>query len=508
MDIPERKEKKEPSNTPNIRLDSGFVVTGVFRRVREAIETGETPVLLIGVGGSGKTTLLMALADEWAKAGRNLIFLSLYDTGRGLNPLLELNRLLAKYSQLPGDAVDQIVAASSRAPLRATMTLIDGLTADLLIVFDGLDAIDDQLQVSQLLEVISRSTRAKIVASSRFKPEGSSRFFRSIFEITRFSKDEIAEYLRRVDDLHLDQRTIDIVTQISEGSPLTLSLVLEYVRRNGIPSDLQSAKPIEALVRRLVERFISQVAADSREEYFAALTSLAILNREIHASEYPATILQTVDTHGLINLSSNGLISFVHTSIREGVLAQAGLTEDSSKHFLSSLQFGAEEAERDALLSDSFISLPEFFEVVVGKKNIIIGDRGTGKSAMFSHLSTHGDSLKVTLVKPLTHPADMLRRLEANGRQLSTADQFRAGWLTLVAYCIADQVKTFSSPAHARAAIYLKDILGSESQTGWVLFRFFKGLADRILQSSVKIKLGPVEIDPAGKPGPKGASSI
>jgi tetraacyldisaccharide-1-P 4'-kinase len=86
MDIPERKEKKEPSNTPNIRLDSGFVVTGVFRRVREAIETGETPVLLIGVGGSGKTALLMALADEWAKAGRNLIFLSLYDTGRGLNP--------------------------------------------------------------------------------------------------------------------------------------------------------------------------------------------------------------------------------------------------------------------------------------------------------------------------------------------------------------------------------------------------------------------------------------
>lgn len=415
MDIPEPKDNKEPSNTPKIRLDRGFVVTGAFRRVREAVETGQTPVLLVGLGGSGKTTLLRALADEWDRAGRKVIFLSLDWTGRGLNPLLELNRQLAEYSQLPRDAVGQIVAASSRAPIRATMTLIEGLTGDLLIVFDGLDAIDNQLQVSQLLEVISRPMRAKIVASSRFQPEGSSRIFKSVFEQMGFSRDEIAEYLRRVDDPKLDQTVIDDITRIAEGSPLDLGLVLDYVRTMGSLSDLKSSRPIEVLVRRLVNRLTSQVVPDAREEYATALTCLAIINREIHASEYPATVLQTVNTYGILNLSNDGLISFVHVSIREGVLAQADLTEDSAEHSLSSLQFGAEEAERDVLLSNSFISLPKFSEVLVGKKNIVIGDRGTGKSAMFSHLSTHGDSLKAPLVKPLTHPADMLRRLEANG---------------------------------------------------------------------------------------------
>jgi hypothetical protein len=100
--------------------------------------------------------------------------------------------------------------------------------------------------------------------------------------------------------------------------------------------------------------------------------------------------------------------------------------------------------------------------------------------------------------------------LEANGSELSTADQFRAGWLALVAYCLARQVKTFTSRDHARAAAYLKEILGDEPRPGRSLVKFLKDIAERILRSSVKIKLGPVEIEPAGRPGAsgRGTSSI
>lgn len=149
----------------------------------------------------------------------------------------------------------------------------------------------------------------------------------------------------------------------------------------------------------------------------------------------------------------------------------------------------------------------------MGKKNIVVGDRGTGKSAMFARLSASPNNEptgKKSVVESLTHPADLLRRLEANGSELSTADQFRAGWLTLVAYCLARQVKTFTSHDHARAAAYLKEILGDEPRPGQPLVKFLKDIAERILRWSVTIKLGPVEIKPAGKPGAseRGTSSI
>lgn len=78
-----------------------FVETEVYRRVREAVEAGDTPALILGLGGSGKTSLLAALADEWASYGRKVVFLSLYEFGRGEDILLLLRRRLAEMSLLP-----------------------------------------------------------------------------------------------------------------------------------------------------------------------------------------------------------------------------------------------------------------------------------------------------------------------------------------------------------------------------------------------------------------------
>ena len=511
MNVTDPENGRLPQSLAEIMRVPGLVQTDVFQRVRNALEAGETPILLLGMGGSGKTTILRVLVDEWVKSDRKAILLSLYRSDHGEDVLRTLRRYLAEYSELPRDEDIAVVAGSSRATLRATLHLVESAPSDLLIVFDGLDGMADQSQVIQLLELMRGSTRARIVVSSRFQPGGSSRVFQSVFQIPRFTEAEVVEVIRRSGGPALDQAAVEYIAQTSEGMPLAISLLIDLVRREGIPSAPGTADLVQTLVIRLINRTIADVAPDIREEYFRALISLALLNRPVRVPEYPASVLQKTGISRFLAAFTEGDIFFAHPIIRETVLSYANLTIDFTDYSLSSLKFGAEEAERDPLLSDSFISLPEFSHVLIGRKNIVIGDRGTGKSAMFSHLSTPIDDrqlMKKLLIKPLTHPADMLRRLEANGSQLSTADQFRAGWLTLVAYCIADQVKTFSSPAHARAAIYLKEMLGSETQTGWMLFRFFKGIADRILRSSVKIKLGPVEIDPAGKPGAKGASSI
>ena len=59
-----------------------FVETEVFRRVKHAVQVGETPALVLGAPGSGKTSLLLALADEWASSGKKAVVIPLRQAGR------------------------------------------------------------------------------------------------------------------------------------------------------------------------------------------------------------------------------------------------------------------------------------------------------------------------------------------------------------------------------------------------------------------------------------------
>src|SRR5262249_9659313 len=53
---------------------------------------------------------------------------------------------------------------------------------------------------------------------------------------------------------------------------------------------------------------------------------------------------------------------------------------------ISELEFGAEDAERDEYLELSFMDRPGVTEIVQGKRSIILGDRGSGKSAIFEYI--------------------------------------------------------------------------------------------------------------------------
>lgn len=117
---------------------------------------------------------------------------------------------------------------------------------------------------------------------------------------------------------------------------------------------------------------------------------------------------------------------------------------------------------------------------------------------MFSRLEiskASTTSAQTARVIPLAHPAEMLKKLEANGSELRTAEQFRAGWLTLAAYSLAVSLNTFSSSQQKRVAAHLREVLSDEDEASSRISKILKGLWK--WRSSVKIKLGPILIEPA-----------
>jgi len=141
-----------------------FVKTEVFGRVKDAVESGKTPVLVLGMGGSGKTTLLMALADDWVHSGGKAVGISLSDVGRGEDFYLFLRRELAEHLQPSSRGETDLIAGSGRAGLKATRDFIESAPSDLLLLLDGLDEMPDPSPVLQLLDLMSGSSRVNGVA--------------------------------------------------------------------------------------------------------------------------------------------------------------------------------------------------------------------------------------------------------------------------------------------------------------------------------------------------------
>ena len=75
----------------------------------------------------------------------------------------------------------------------------------------------------------------------------------------------------------------------------------------------------------------------------------------------------------------------------------------------------------------------------------------------------------------------MLNKLEANGSQLRTADQLRAGWLTIAAYCLTATMESFSSRKYKRAAAHLREMLGEDDKRSHSFTRFLRETFERVL---------------------------
>jgi hypothetical protein len=201
--------------SPVSKRASDFVETEVFRRVKGAVEAGETPILVLGPGGFGKTRLLTALSEDWASSGGTTVFISLRDVGRGEDVYLLIRRALAEHSPPSRRGEAGLIAGTGRAGLRATVEFIASASPNLLLLLDGLDEMPDPSPVFELLDLISNSLQAKIVVASRdtFSTSRRSRLFRSVFGLSSFTTEEVSEFIRKSGGPTLDRAEIDLITR-------------------------------------------------------------------------------------------------------------------------------------------------------------------------------------------------------------------------------------------------------------------------------------------------------
>jgi ABC-type hemin transport system ATPase subunit len=111
---------------------------------------------------------------------------------------------------------------------------------------------------------------------------------------------------------------------------------------------------------------------------------------------------------------------------------------------LPDLYFGKDDAESDiapgGLLRNSFLETAAYLQARAGKKRLVIGRKGSGKSAICMHLLTHpaGDGGQTCLVAPDEISAEEVRQFALQG---VASEQAKAVfWRYVIAIQVAKHV--------------------------------------------------------------------
>ncbi|GAA2297748.1 hypothetical protein OKJ48_42665 [Streptomyces kunmingensis] len=178
------------------------------------------------------------------------------------------------------------------------------------------------------------------------------------------------------------------------------------------------------------------------------------------------------------------------------------------------LFFGRDDAESDfadGLLRDGFQSTYASEAVLTGRKSLVVGRKGSGKSAICAHLAGGGYPGRTVLITPDDAAGDEIRRFELQGLTADTAKSMI--WRYVFAVHAAQYVmqhvdthKKWRAPASVRA---LKDFLqaNDESDDGRLTDRLRRG--SRLLQSAtLSVKMFGFEaiVSGGGEPGAGGGS--
>ena len=477
------------------------VKTNLYERLRSSLLNDISPVFLTGPAGSGKTTLLELLARERASAGAPVCLISLREVLRESDLVsLVMHGLADAYANAKIEK-PQVIASSGGQALQSVVEIIRALDVAPLILLDGFDETLNSQLILRFVRLVAKNTRALVVVAGRRTVAVDMKVFKEVLAIRAFTQEEIEELIERTNPrIQLNPATKSKLYDITRGSPLFAKLLVSQLdKAQGIFGEafLIPDNILEIFLKRRLE-------TAGLKDFSSAVRLLVVLALRDSLARSEIADLGFDTLEGLMSLGllieDRDRIRLVHKALETPILLIGGVLPAAGTR-LQDLQFGAEEAERDKLLDENFIHLPGYTDIVLGKKNIVVGDRGTGKSAMFSQLeisnvSTSSD--QTPRVVPVSHPAEMLKKLEANDSELRTAEQFRAGWLTLAAYFLAVSLNTFSSNQQKRAAARLRQAFSDNDETSSTSLKILKRLWK--WRSSVKIRLGPILIEPAAMP--------
>lgn len=484
--------------------------------------------LLLGEPGSGKTTLLAMAADELTRRGRAVFAVSLSgmrypgDLGTGL-----LNAVAAS---IYGETVDvkRTLRSSQGAPQLDEAAAILGLaTARLPSPVLLLDALDESAYPGRMASAVEQLNLEldgwELVVATR---SDTAREFRNlgrfgVLELRGLADKEVASLLRAYGP-PLPAEIIDRITEFTHGNPVLLQVAARDLQGSASLGEKTGATPS---LENALDWLVNQALEDSRDP--ATLGNLleelalaggrdriAALALKVRTAEDEVTrLLRSPRPSALLVLDETaGTAALFYDTLREVILSRRVL---KSRFRLADLKFGAEEAERDELLDESYVERPGVKAILGEKRSIVVGDRGSGKSAIFRKLAASAasaDDRERAEVCPVMNTGDLLHRIvDKDPNAWLDTEALRAAWLVVVASLVAPAVPATASRRLRRDATGIRAALGFPAEPAGLARRAFRAAARLLGGTTLKFTVGPADLQvklPSGSSLRPGKASV
>lgn len=472
--------------------------------ILEHLETKTSDgALVLGPGGSGKTVLLLMIRDDLQQRGRSAFYIPLKGVGR---PAEIGDRILRTINDVaPGVLVSSRVLQSSTGALRTSevVEVLRQASAHLtrpVLILDGNDQAADPVGTASTVDELARGLPGwQIVISSRVSyVRGFDRF--RTFTIGGLSGEEAEALLRQWLPEATDERLAAAIS-ISGRLPLTLALLADL----GLPDGMhEMVRPFSlyGIIENLLSSALDRLP--NADKLQALLERLALMGgRESITALAEWSGLAEQDIRPLIEMSFMSRvapdIAVVHDSVNK-VVVERRLRKRPFQ--LTDLLFGAEDAERDDLLDKSYVPRQNIGSVLDQHRSIIVGDRGSGKSALFRRLSALKDGVELF---PIPNSDDLLRKIA--GTTAQDADTLRAAWLVVIAAVVAAAVPDSASKKLRRDGSELRTAVGLSIDPVGVVGKTLRSAARVFGGTTLKFAVGPVNLEAQLPPGSRPSTS-
>ena len=473
-------------------------------------DTESLRVLLLGDPGIGKTSLLRMVEEEMERQGRAAFFVScrnLRYPGELGNQILKIIAASAYKSKFDIRNIQRTLRSSAGAPpLREAAAILLHGSAQIsspTLLLDDLDESTDPPQIAAAVEELSLYLEDwRIIVSSRPTIAEIRRFSRfRVLQLRGFDKAEADRMIHEYSP-YLPRAITARIIELANGNPLLIRILAEEVQRSGSLGATIDAQSLATALSQLVNEAISTspnpakltelleelALAGGRERITSLALKLQITEREVWS------VLGSPRARALLLLDDSAkTAALFHSSVRDVILSQLILTPQFR---LADLEFGAEEAEKDELLDVSFVQRPGMEAILDQRRSIIIGDRGSGKSAIFRKLAagtTAADDHKRIEIYPVANPGDLLHRIADKDVWLD-ADALRAAWLVVVASVVASTIPATAPRKLRHNAADLRAAFGMPNRPISIVRRALRAPFRLLGGTTLTLAVGPVSL--------------
>lgn len=487
-------------------------------------------VLLLGEAGTGKTALLNMVYEALAHRGRAVFRVGLGslreagELGAAVLDAVAASRYMSSVAN-----VERTLRSSSRdVPLSESASILHLANLRLwrpVLLLDALDEVPYPGRMLSGIEELSiELTDWKLVVASRettlgdlrYRPRLSRFHVMTVGGLTPSAAGELLHSYAP----SLPGDVVSRIVQFTGGNPLLLHVVGQQLEQRSASwaASVGEASTTEHALEWLVNEAVS--ASPEPKKLGDLLDELAKSGRGLFVEDLAARanlaeddvkrLLDAPRARALVALDGRlRYAELLHPMLRDVILTRRVHTVPFR---ISDLKFGAEEAERDELLDFSYVQRPGTEAILEEKRTIVVGDRGSGKSAIFRKLTagtTAATSSTRADIHPVTNTGDLLHKIVDDDAWLDT-DKLRAAWLVVVASVVADSLPGSAPRQLKRDAAALRAALGFSMAPVTQVKRALRAVARVLGGTTLKFTVGPAELDvqlPSGSVRP-GKSSL